>query len=381
MHRSNAKLAAVETYLTELRRVRASGGATGERSSYGPLANLLNAVGATLRPKVFCVAELADQGAGHPDFGLFTARQVQRGRPRHGQAPERGVVEVKTPRDSTRATAVREQVSRYWGRYGLVLVTNLREFELVGPDAENGETILESFRLAGSQDEFERLLEAPQSLARAAGAGLGEYLRRALSHRSTIPLPAWSDGTAGTTPASAEETTKMRTTAGAARMLAESAARGRELVRLLDPDTPVPGVTVGALRPEIAVIAVPSTVDGRNMTADDFAIAAGWGHFGRGDAVMPGQGRTVERVCTPVERTAVSEAMPALGEMSVDVHLNDRAFMAQRARQGLVLPPRRLPGAREVALLPRARSSAGRSRPTRSSTSQTPPAASRRFCC
>ena len=195
MQKANAKLAAaVETYLTELRRVRASGGATGERSSYGPLANLLNAVGATLRPKVFCVAELADQGAGHPDFGLYTARQVQRGRPRDGQAPERGVVEVKTPRDSTRATAVREQVSRYWGRYRLVLVTNLREFELVGPDAENGETVLESFRLAGSHDEFERLLETPQSLARAAGAGLGEYLRRALSHRSTIVEPkdlAW----------------------------------------------------------------------------------------------------------------------------------------------------------------------------------------------
>ena len=195
MQRSNAKLtAAVETYLTEMRRVRASGGATGERSSYGPLANLLNAVGATLRPKVFCVAELADQGAGHPDFGLFTARQVQRGRPRDGQVPERGVVEVKAPRDSTRAMVVREQVSRYWGRYGLVLVTNLRDFELVGRDAADGETILESFRLAGSSDEFERLLEKPQSLARAAGAGLGEYLRRALSHRSTIAEPkdlAW----------------------------------------------------------------------------------------------------------------------------------------------------------------------------------------------
>ena len=143
---------------------------------------------------MFCVAELADQGAGHPDFGLFTARQVQRGRPRHGQVPERGVVEVKAPRDSTRAVVVREQVSRYWGRYGLVLVTNLREFELVGRDAADGETILESFRLAGSNDEFERRLEKPQSLARAAGAGLGEYLRRALSHRSTIAEPkdlAW----------------------------------------------------------------------------------------------------------------------------------------------------------------------------------------------
>ena len=54
----------VETYLADLQRIRASGGATSERSSYGPLANLLNAIGATLKPKVFCVGELADQGAG-----------------------------------------------------------------------------------------------------------------------------------------------------------------------------------------------------------------------------------------------------------------------------------------------------------------------------
>ncbi|MCY4141440.1 MAG: hypothetical protein OXF56_24635 [Rhodobacteraceae bacterium] len=73
MARTNAKLAvAVETYFTDLGRVWASGGATGERSAYGPLANLLNDVGAALRPKVFCVGELADQGAGHPDFGLFS---------------------------------------------------------------------------------------------------------------------------------------------------------------------------------------------------------------------------------------------------------------------------------------------------------------------
>ena len=67
-----------------------SGGATGERSSYGPFANLLNAVGATLKPKVFCVGELTDQGAGLHDFGLYAARQVQKGRPKEGQTPERG---------------------------------------------------------------------------------------------------------------------------------------------------------------------------------------------------------------------------------------------------------------------------------------------------
>ena len=35
-------MAAVEDYLADLRRVRASGGATEERPSYGPLASLLN---------------------------------------------------------------------------------------------------------------------------------------------------------------------------------------------------------------------------------------------------------------------------------------------------------------------------------------------------
>ena len=93
--------AAAEGYFADLRRVRASGGATQERSLYGPLDNLLTAVGATLRPKVFCVQELADQGAGHPDFGLYAARQVQKGTPRDGQTPERGVVEVKSPWETT----------------------------------------------------------------------------------------------------------------------------------------------------------------------------------------------------------------------------------------------------------------------------------------
>ena len=195
MSKPNAPLTAtVEAYFTDLRRVRASGGATGERSNYGPLANLLNAVGRTLRPKVFCVAELADQGAGHPDFGLYAAAQVQKGRPRDGQAPERGVVEVKTPRDDPRTPAVREQVSRYWGRYRLVLVTNLRAFELVGADDAGEETTLERFVLAAGADEFDRYLEAPRAFAREVGASFGEYLCRALSHRARLAEPkdlAW----------------------------------------------------------------------------------------------------------------------------------------------------------------------------------------------
>ena len=195
MTRTTTRLTtAVENYLADLRRMRASGGATGERSSYPALANLLNTVGATLKPKVFCVAELADQGAGHPDFGLYAAKQVQRGRPKKGQIPERGVVEVKAPAENIRTTAVEEQVSRYWGRYDLVLVTNLREFTLVGPDANGGEAVLESYCLAASEEEFDCRLETPRAFARDTGAGLGEYLCRALSYRVRIAEPkdlAW----------------------------------------------------------------------------------------------------------------------------------------------------------------------------------------------
>ena len=186
--------AAVAAYCADLGRVRASGGATGERSNYGPLNVLLNAVGTALNPKVFCVGELADQGAGHPDFGLYTARQVQRGRPRRGQVPERGVVEVKPLEDDAWLTAESNQVSRYWGRYRLVLVTNLRDFVLVGEDAEGRPVKLETFRLAGSADDFWRKLEKPRSFAGEVGAGFGEYLARALSHRAALAEPrdlAW----------------------------------------------------------------------------------------------------------------------------------------------------------------------------------------------
>ena len=186
--------AAVETYFADLQRVRASGGATGERSSYGPLEKLLNAVGNTLKPKVFCVGELADQGAGHPDFGLYAAKQVQRGQPKQGQTPERGVVEVKGADDDAFLTATGEQVSRYWTRYRLVLVTNTRDFVLVGEDVNGKPAKLETFRLAESAEDFARGLETPRAFARKVGAGLGEYLSRALSYRAALTEPkdvAW----------------------------------------------------------------------------------------------------------------------------------------------------------------------------------------------
>ena len=185
---------AVEDYFADLRRIRASGGATDELSYYPPLTNLLNAVGGTLKPKVFCISQLAQQGAGHPDFGLYAARQIQKGKHTQGQIPECGVLEVKPVGDDAWLTAEGDQVSKYWNKYRLVLVTNTRDFVLLGEDEAGRPAKLETFRLAQSAEEFESLLEKPRAFASKVGAGLGEYLFRALSHRATLVEPkdlAW----------------------------------------------------------------------------------------------------------------------------------------------------------------------------------------------
>jgi hypothetical protein len=54
----------LETYLQELREIRSSGAGTEETSYYPALSNLFNAVGKTLKPKVRCVMNLRNLGAG-----------------------------------------------------------------------------------------------------------------------------------------------------------------------------------------------------------------------------------------------------------------------------------------------------------------------------
>lgn len=77
--------------------------------------------------------------------------------------------------------------------------------------------------------------------------------------------------------------------------LLASAALGRRVAALLDPETPVPGVTAGPLPEDLRHVAV-LTKSGRAPLdpATDLAVTAGWGHFGQGGAVMPGRGRVQE---------------------------------------------------------------------------------------
>ena len=62
------------------------------------------------------------------------------------------------------------------------------------------------------------------------------------------------------------------------------------------------------------------------MAGDDFDTTAGWGYFGSGEAVMPGQGRIVVRPYTPEELKAMGDVVSTLGETTCDVYLNERAY-------------------------------------------------------
>ena len=123
-----------------------------------------------------------------------------------------------------------------------------------------------------------------------------------------ILLPGWPDGEAE----------------GAAQALARSAAHGRWVAGLLDSEQPVSSGAGTPLRP--ARSPCRDTVAGRYMAGEDFAVTAGWGHFGAGDAVMPGRGRIVERAYRPEERGAFAEHVSALGETTFDVYLNGEAY-------------------------------------------------------
>jgi predicted helicase len=113
-----------------------------------------------------------------------------------------------------------------------------------------------------------------------------------------------------------------------AKQLRSSAALGRQVADLLDPESRVEGVTART-RPELKVIGVPTRVGGGQFDpgAGDLDVAARWGIAGKGGVCMPGPGKAVERAYTPEERKALGPAgVAALGEKTYDVYLNERAY-------------------------------------------------------
>ena len=187
----------VEAYFRNLRDIRQTGGGVGEESYYGTLENLLNGIGKGLKPQVRCIIQLMNRGVGHPDGGIFTKEQWDHGdkqTPLLGQVPARGVIEVKPTSDDSWITADGEQVSKYWGKYQLVLVTNYRDFILVGKDNVGKPVKLESYRLADSEEDFWMKAAHPLKFVRQHAETLVEYLKRAMLQSAPLYSPrdlAW----------------------------------------------------------------------------------------------------------------------------------------------------------------------------------------------
>ncbi len=177
-------------YLAEIARIHATRAGTGEVSYYGALAGALNAAGEELKPRVFCVPNLSNRGSGFPDMGLLV---VARGHPPEdwpeARSPERGVVEVDDIPADLSVKLRSTQVRRYLAAYGLVLVTNYRDFELLGRDARGQPERRESFTFG--PDDAADFFALARSQRRPAGLGarFAEFLERVLLHQAPLARP------------------------------------------------------------------------------------------------------------------------------------------------------------------------------------------------
>jgi len=179
----------LETYLAEIATLR---GATKETSGYPALANLLNAVGHTLKPKVRCIIHPKNSGAGIPDGGLFLPDQLKNRDEEESfidQKPARGVIEVKSTRDEIADIAETKQVKEYLEHYGLVLLTNYRSFLLLKRGDNGKPERLEPFQLAPDEKSFWLATVHPRKAANELGERFLEYLKRVMLHAAPLNNP------------------------------------------------------------------------------------------------------------------------------------------------------------------------------------------------
>src|SRR5258708_35500359 len=186
----------LEAYLTSLRDIRSSGEAVVETSFYPALINLLDEIGKSLKPKVRCISQLKNRGAGSPDLGLFTEDQLKKRGKEDSlpQNPARGVIEIKPTSSDAWLTADGEQVSRYWGKYRQVLVTNYRDLVFVGQEATGKPVKLETYRLADNEADFWSAAAHPKKPAATHEVTFKEFAQRAMLHAAPLAAPealAW----------------------------------------------------------------------------------------------------------------------------------------------------------------------------------------------
>lgn len=190
----------LEIYIRRVSDVRKIGGGVPETTYYDILSNLFNEIGKTLNPHVICLLTLRNLGAGLPDGGFFTEDQIP---PSYQLSfseefptplPARGALEVKGTAESIEDILKTQQIGDYLNRYNQVLVTNLRDFTLVGKDAEGDPIIWDQFALAPTEEAFWKAAAHPRKMAQEQGERFWEFIKRVMLHPAPLSLPkdlAW----------------------------------------------------------------------------------------------------------------------------------------------------------------------------------------------
>ena len=96
------------------------------------------------------------------------------------------MIECKSPAEDVIDIAETEQVSDYWQHYNQVLVTNYREFALIGRDDKGNPVRHEYYRLTDSEKNFWKLATRSADAVKEHGDRLLEFLERCL--RRPVPL-------------------------------------------------------------------------------------------------------------------------------------------------------------------------------------------------
>jgi len=108
--------------------------------------------------------------------------------------PSRGAVEVKPTGSDAWVTADSEQVSKYWKEYGQVLVTNYRDFLLIGRDSSGQPVRLGSYRTARDEKACWRLASTARKTATDQGERIAEFLKLVILSPAILTDPkdvAW----------------------------------------------------------------------------------------------------------------------------------------------------------------------------------------------
>jgi len=169
-----------------MRTARSFGAHTAETTFYTPLSNLVNTVGEALKPRVVFVAHPGSRDGNLPDGGLFPVTNRRQTEPLPNQRPERGAVEIKPPGESLATLAQSEQVRRYLREYGLCLITNYHQFQLV--ELRQGRpSVMESYDLTRTADDLWNLPIA--ALAKRHAETLPDFLARVLTRKVPLEKP------------------------------------------------------------------------------------------------------------------------------------------------------------------------------------------------